>query len=125
MRDDFICQLQTTNKCKDRGGKTNIADLTLDHVVPKSHGGKTAWANVTTSCKACNSAKGDDHTILPKTAPIKPSYYQILAKRKTLPIQIKDPEWAYYIQWPEHLVKVVPHQQGAAPIDHLDDHSEE
>ena len=120
LRDDFTCQLQTTSRCKDRHGKTNIADLTLDHVIPKSHGGKTTWANVTTCCKTCNSEKGNDHTIVPKKPPIKPTYYQILAKRKTLPIHVKDEEWKLYIQWPEHLVTVIPHRQGAAPSDQID-----
>lgn len=120
LRDDFTCQLQTTSRCKDRHGKTNIADLTLDHVIPKSHGGKTTWANVTTCCKTCNSEKGNDHTIVPKKLPIKPTYYQILAKRKTLPIHVKDEEWKLYIQWPEHLVTVIPHRQGAVPSDQID-----
>jgi 5-methylcytosine-specific restriction endonuclease McrA len=121
LRDDFTCQLQSTSRCKDRHGKSNIADLTLDHVVPKSHGGKTNWTNVVTCCKTCNSEKGNDHTIVPKKAPIKPTYYQILAKRKTLPVHIKDEEWKYYIQWPEHLVTVVPHQQGAHPTHQVID----
>jgi 5-methylcytosine-specific restriction endonuclease McrA len=34
-------------------------DLTLDHVIPKSRGGKTSWDNLTTACKHCNSRKGD------------------------------------------------------------------
>lgn len=108
LRDDFTCQLQTTWRCKENHGKVKLADLTLDHVVPKSQGGKTTWTNVCTSCKDCNSDKGDDHTIVPKKMPRKPTYYEILAKRKTLPIQIRDAEWAYYIDWPEHLVKVLP-----------------
>lgn len=118
LRDDFTCQLQITSKCKDRHGHSHIDNLTLDHVVPKSHGGKTSWTNVTTSCKECNGAKGNDRTILPKKAPIKPTYYQILAKRKTLPIHIKDEEWKFYIQWPDHLVKVVNHTES---ISHLHD----
>ncbi|GAB4248380.1 MAG: HNH endonuclease [Thermoleophilia bacterium] len=32
--------------------------LTLDHVVPKSRGGKTDWENVVTSCAPCNVRKG-------------------------------------------------------------------
>lgn len=115
MRDDFTCQLQVTSKCKDRHGHSHIDELTLDHVVPKSHGGKTSWTNVTTSCKACNSAKGNDHTIVPKKMPRKPTYYEILAKRKTLPIHIKDADWMHYIAWPENLVTVVPHQHGSPP----------
>jgi len=125
LRDDFTCQLQITSKCKDRGGKTILPDLTLDHVVPKSHSGKTSWTNVTTSCKACNSEKGNDASIVPKKMPRKPSYYEILAKRKTLPINVKDEDWKFYIQWPDHLVKVIHHQHGAAPSVHEDGDSVE
>ena len=123
LRDDFTCQLQITSRCKDRHGKSNLADLTLDHVVPRSQGGKTTWTNVTTCCKSCNSDKGDDETIVPKKAPTKPTYYQILAKRKTLPIHVRDEEWKFYVQWPDHLVKVVPHTAGAMP-SHNDDPDE-
>lgn len=53
-------------------------DLTLDHVIPKSRGGASSWANLTTACKKCNSLKGNK---TPKEAemplaqePFKPSY---------------------------------------------------
>jgi 5-methylcytosine-specific restriction endonuclease McrA len=108
LRDDFTCQLQYTSRCKDQKGKTKLAELTLDHVVPRSSGGKTAWVNVCTSCKECNAAKGANHTILPMKVPKKPGYYEILKKRKTLPIYIRDEEWKYYIGWPEDLVRLVP-----------------
>ena len=73
LRDNFTCQLQITNKCRDAHGKGKIADLTLDHVIPRSRGGKTNWLNVCTSCKDCNNEKGADETIVPKTKPHKPS----------------------------------------------------
>lgn len=112
LRDDFTCQLQSTNRCKDLGGKVKLTELTLDHVVPRANGGKTNWLNVCTACKDCNSEKGDDYTIVPKKKPYKPTYYEMLAKRKTLPIQIRDEEWRYYVDWPDHLIKVLP-QPGA------------
>ena len=115
LRDDFTCQLQTTWRCKELHGHVRPTELTLDHVIPKSHGGKTNWLNVTTSCKQCNSDKGADHTVLPKKKPHKPTYYEILNKRKQMPIYIRDPDWAYYLDWPEHLINVVPHTVGAAP----------
>jgi len=34
--------------------------LTFDHVVPKSRGGKTCWENIVIACHACNGAKGND-----------------------------------------------------------------
>ncbi|MGB3695162.1 MAG: HNH endonuclease [Spirulinaceae cyanobacterium] len=32
--------------------------LTLDHVIPRSKGGKHTWDNVVTACERCNSKKG-------------------------------------------------------------------
>jgi 5-methylcytosine-specific restriction endonuclease McrA len=32
--------------------------LTIDHVLPRSRGGKTAWENVVTACQKCNGRKG-------------------------------------------------------------------
>jgi 5-methylcytosine-specific restriction endonuclease McrA len=35
------------------------SQLTYDHVVPRSYGGKTTWTNIVTACKRCNHRKGD------------------------------------------------------------------
>ena len=32
--------------------------LTIDHVIPKSRGGKKSWKNLVASCKKCNQKKG-------------------------------------------------------------------
>lgn len=107
LRDDFTCQLQITGRCRDLKGKVKHTELTLDHVVPQSLGGKTNWKNICTACKDCNSKKGNDARIVPKKPPHKPTYYEILAKRKNLPIYIRDEEWKYYLDWPDDLVNVV------------------
>ena len=51
QRDDNLCQY-----C---GKKVDKKSLTLDHVIPKSRGGKSSWTNVVASCVWCNSEKGD------------------------------------------------------------------
>ena len=33
--------------------------LTLDHVIPRSKGGKHTWDNVVAACETCNGRKGD------------------------------------------------------------------
>ena len=112
LRDNYICQLQSTPRCKQamgRGHKHN--ELTIDHVVPRSHGGKTNWKNVTTSCKECNFRKGNNKTVKPKVAPHRPSYYELVAKRRRFPVKIRDPEWKTYIDWPEDMIQLVPHKQ--------------
>ncbi len=33
--------------------------LTLDHVVPRSRGGRSTWENLVACCHPCNNKKGD------------------------------------------------------------------
>jgi 5-methylcytosine-specific restriction endonuclease McrA len=33
--------------------------LTLDHVIPRSRGGRESWHNLVTACQRCNTLKGD------------------------------------------------------------------
>lgn len=40
-------------------GDDNRKALTLDHVVPKSKGGKDRWSNLVTCCYDCNQEKAD------------------------------------------------------------------
>lgn len=34
-------------------------ELSIDHILPKSRGGKETWDNLVTACKTCNCTKGD------------------------------------------------------------------
>jgi 5-methylcytosine-specific restriction endonuclease McrA len=49
-RDKFTCQY-----CGQRPPRSQ---LNLDHVIPRSLGGKTSWENVVCSCVECNRRKG-------------------------------------------------------------------
>jgi 5-methylcytosine-specific restriction endonuclease McrA len=72
-RDAYTCQY-----CHK---KFSRRELEIDHVVPQSKGGPTSWTNCVTSCKPCNSNKGDKsveqmgYTLL-KT-PIQPTWKQL------------------------------------------------
>ena len=46
-------------KCQYCGVKCSISELTYDHVIPRSKGGKTTWENIVTCCYPCNGAKGN------------------------------------------------------------------
>ena len=50
LRDKFVCQYCCNN--------FKVEELTFDHVIPKSRGGKTTWENVVTACRRCNTQKG-------------------------------------------------------------------
>ena len=41
--------------------KVSLSNFTIDHVIPRSQGGKTAWENVVTACMGCNNRKGNRH----------------------------------------------------------------
>jgi 5-methylcytosine-specific restriction endonuclease McrA len=89
-RDRFTCQL-----C---GQQLPAEDLTFDHVVPRSKGGRTTWENIITACVPCNSAKANR---TPEQAgmklirrPTKPRYLPTVTHRQDrghVP-----PEWVPY-----------------------------
>ena len=49
-RDSQICQY-----C---GKRFSSAELSLDHVIPRSRGGMTTWDNIVSACRNCNVRKG-------------------------------------------------------------------
>ena len=53
--------------CQYCGSERN--SLTIDHVIPRSKGGSSAWENIVTCCAPCNRRKGDR---LPKHANMHP-----------------------------------------------------
>ncbi len=67
------------NECQYCGTKH---DLTLDHLIPRSKGGKTTWKNLVTACKQCNAKKGDlspeEAGMILERRPYKPSYIMFL-----------------------------------------------
>lgn len=71
-RDNYTCQY-----C----GSTEHP-LTIDHVIPKSRGGKTEWTNVVAACVSCNRRKGNkmpaDARMIPRTKPVKPGYIAVV-----------------------------------------------
>ena len=103
LRDDYRCQY-----CMKRHP---LSSLTLDHVIPRSHGGKTNWTNVVAACGRCNFNKGNDASIVPQIKPVKPSYYQLVAQRKKHPIVLKDMYWQNFLGWPEDKVDYRPYKQ--------------
>lgn len=44
--------------CQYCGAQPGRANLTVDHVLPRSQGGQTVWENVVTACRDCNHKKG-------------------------------------------------------------------
>jgi 5-methylcytosine-specific restriction endonuclease McrA len=46
------------NHCQYCGKRFPTAELSLDHVLPRSRGGQTTWENIVCACVGCNVKKG-------------------------------------------------------------------
>ncbi len=56
--------------------------LTLDHVLPRSRGGRDSWDNLVTACQRCNTEKGDrtpeEADLQLRQKPFRPSFIMYL-----------------------------------------------
>lgn len=50
--------LRDRYRCQYCGGEPGVRDLNVDHVVPRSRGGRDSWDNLVISCRSCNLYKG-------------------------------------------------------------------
>lgn len=70
-RDRFTCQY-----CGSR------SDLTVDHVLPKSRGGRDRWDNLVAACNRCNNRKGnrtpDEADMTLRRKPFRPNYVMFI-----------------------------------------------
>ncbi len=51
--------LRDRNTCQYCSVSLTAAELTLDHVVPRSRGGQSTWENLVACCHSCNRRKGN------------------------------------------------------------------
>ena len=88
--------LRDLYQCQYCGETCDNHELTIDHVIPVSKGGKTTWENIVAACPPCNAHKGSD-IIKPRRMPYKPTYYELANIRKELPFDLKHPSWKDYL----------------------------
>lgn len=76
-RDGYSCQY-----C---GKGLPASQLTYDHLMPRSRGGRTEWTNIVTACLPCNSTKAnrtpEEAGMFPLKAPVKPRWLPLTAPR--------------------------------------------
>jgi 5-methylcytosine-specific restriction endonuclease McrA len=73
------------NHCQYCGKRFPTAELSLDHIMPRSRGGETSWSNIVCCCVACNVRKGgrtpyEAHMKL-ITEPVKPKRSPVVTLR--------------------------------------------
>jgi 5-methylcytosine-specific restriction endonuclease McrA len=82
-------------------------DLTFDHVVPRSRGGRTTWENIVTACAPCNLKKGgrslrDSGLHLPRR-PRQPNVYELQAMGRRFPPNHLHESWMDWLYWDTEL----------------------
>jgi 5-methylcytosine-specific restriction endonuclease McrA len=96
LRDRFQCQY-----C---GSKD---DLTFDHVIPRSKGGMTTWANVVAACAPCNLRKGNrlprDIKMFPMQAPYQPTVQDLHNNGRGFPPNHLHRSWVDFLYWDSEL----------------------
>ena len=88
LRDRYVCAY-----CSARGGN----DMTVDHVVPRSRGGRSVWENLVACCSTCNARKGSrtpDEARTPlRRVPREPRYIPFAVIRRNT----AHDEWGKYL----------------------------
>lgn len=88
-------------KCQYCGSKEKMGDLTYDHVLPKSRGGKTSWTNIVTCCYGCNSKKRDrtprEARMTLHKEPVRPKWVPAVAITVSR-VSVPD-AWRDYLYW--------------------------
>jgi 5-methylcytosine-specific restriction endonuclease McrA len=99
LRDRFVCQY-----CSD-GFPAH--ELTFDHVVPRSRGGRTTWENVVTACSACNLLKGcrlpAESAMHPRHRPMQPSTHLLRENGRAFPPNFLHQSWRDFLYWDTEL----------------------
>jgi 5-methylcytosine-specific restriction endonuclease McrA len=95
------------SKCQYCGIKFSSEELTYDHVLPKSRGGRTEWENIVTCCVNCNRKKGGR---LPQEAdmnlvrrPFQPDW--VPSMRIIIGFKEVPHSWRDYLYWHVELVE--------------------
>ena len=91
-RDGWACQY-----CGTR------SKLTVDHVIPRSKGGRTSWENIVAACSPCNLRKGGrlahDIGMHPSHRPHRPTTFQLQEQGRKFPPNHLHDTWLDYLYW--------------------------
>jgi 5-methylcytosine-specific restriction endonuclease McrA len=99
LRDCFSCQY-----C---GAAHHTSELTFDHLIPRSRGGRTSWDNVVTACTRCNLTKGSrlprECGMRPLSRPTVPTMYELQECGRAFPPNFLHESWRDFLYWDSEL----------------------
>jgi 5-methylcytosine-specific restriction endonuclease McrA len=95
LRDRFACQY-----CHSAHP---APELTFDHLIPRSRGGKTCWTNIVTACNRCNLRKGNrlprECHMHPAAKPVVPTPHELRVNGRSFPPNFLHESWRDYLYW--------------------------
>ena len=96
LRDEFTCQY-----CGSNG------EMTFDHIIPRSRGGRTTWQNVVAACSPCNLRKAarpiKDSGLQLRRSAIQPSIGHLMNSGRKFPPNYLHDSWTDYLYWDAEL----------------------
>jgi 5-methylcytosine-specific restriction endonuclease McrA len=99
LRDRFTCQYCARPHPSH--------DLTFDHVIPRSRGGRTTWENVVTACSDCNLLKGShlprEVRMFPRARPLQPTTFVLQENGRAFPPNFLHHSWRDFLYWDTEL----------------------
>jgi len=99
LRDRFTCQYCARPHSSH--------DLTFDHVIPRSRGGRTLWTNVVTACSPCNLLKGNqllrESGLLLQRFPSEPTTQELQENGRGFPPGYLHESWRDFLYWDSEL----------------------
>lgn len=99
LRDNFTCQYT--------GEKLPVSELTFDHVIPRSRGGKTTWENIVTASREANTRKGNklphECGMFPMRSPEQPTGFELQERGRKFPPRFLHESWRDYLYWDSEL----------------------
>lgn len=99
LRDQWMCQY-----C---GGHFKTHELTFDHVVPRSRGGRTTWENIVAACRDCNTKKGSrlpvEVSMYPISDPRRPNVFELHDRGRRFPPNFLHESWGDFLYWDTEL----------------------
>jgi 5-methylcytosine-specific restriction endonuclease McrA len=99
LRDGFSCQY-----C---GERKHTKELTFDHLIPRSRGGRTSWDNIVAACRPCNTKKGSrlmsECRMYPQLKPAQPSVFELQERGKQFPPNFLHESWGDFLYWDSEL----------------------
>ena len=94
----LVCQRDEW-RCAYCGTPVNSETYSIDHVLPRSKGGRSTFENTVCCCKPCNARKADkllrDTKMKLRNRPVRPRINPIKAKFGRMDLA---PEWAQYVE---------------------------